>query len=66
VDQETADGESEKKQEEDNVSGGGAELRDEINLPRRECEHKHHDDEIEGFVHPMILPPARDQRSVFS
>jgi len=51
VDQETADGECEKKQKEDDVGGGGAGLRDEINLARGECEHENHDDEIESFVH---------------
>jgi hypothetical protein len=51
VDQEAADGEGEKKQEEDNVGGGGAELRDEINLAGGEREHENHDDEVEGFVH---------------
>jgi len=51
VDQETADGEGEKKQKEDYVGGGGTGLRDEINLARGEREHENHDDEIEGFVH---------------
>jgi hypothetical protein len=51
VDQETADGEGEKKQKEDDVGGGGAGLKDEINLARGEREHENHDDEIEGFVH---------------
>jgi hypothetical protein len=51
VDQEAPDGEGEKKQEEDDIGGGGAELRDEINLPRGEREHENHDDEIESLVH---------------
>jgi hypothetical protein len=51
VDQETADGEGEKKQKKDDVGGVGAYLRDDVDLPGGEREHENHDDEIEGFVH---------------